>query len=144
MRFRWRIRAGRCWPIDWMDFRWSWRYSLGTWRWRPLFWNLWRGEHLRPTKTTLVELISTPRWPITWITLPCAGGSLITVCHVEWRVLIELWSAWKWWWWRQVTIGMWRLILIGLCPKSTVFASGSSWTVFRWIWIFFTALLCAK
>jgi len=33
-RFRWRIRAGRCWPIDWMVFRRSWRYSRSTWRWR--------------------------------------------------------------------------------------------------------------
>jgi hypothetical protein len=31
-RFRWRIKAGRCWPIDWMGFRRTWRHSRCTWR----------------------------------------------------------------------------------------------------------------
>jgi len=51
-RFRWRIRAGQCWLIDWMVFWPSWRHSRCTWRWRRLFWNLRRGEQLRPTITT--------------------------------------------------------------------------------------------
>jgi len=31
-RSRWRRRAGRCWPIDWIVSRWSWRHTLCTWR----------------------------------------------------------------------------------------------------------------
>jgi len=31
-RSRWRSRAGRCWPIDWIVSRRSWRLSRFTWR----------------------------------------------------------------------------------------------------------------
>jgi hypothetical protein len=31
-RLRWRSRAGRCWQIDWMISRRSWRHSRCTWR----------------------------------------------------------------------------------------------------------------
>jgi len=31
-RLRWRSRAGRCWQIDWMISRQSWRHSRCTWR----------------------------------------------------------------------------------------------------------------
>jgi ABC-type uncharacterized transport system fused permease/ATPase subunit len=61
-----------------------------------MFWNLQRGEHSRPTITTLVQVISLPWWPITWISLACTGGWLRAVCHVEWRVLITLQTTRKW------------------------------------------------
>jgi hypothetical protein len=57
-----------------MVFWWSWRHSRCTGRFQPLPWNLRRGEHLRPTITTLGQVISLPRWPMTWISLHCAGG----------------------------------------------------------------------
>jgi len=95
-RSRLSSRAARCWPIDWMVFRQSWRHSRCTWGWHPLSCNLWRGEHLRPTITTLVEVISLPLWPITGISCTCASGWLRTGCHVEWRVPIKLRSASKW------------------------------------------------
>jgi len=31
-RSRWRSRAGRCWPIDWIVSRRSWRHTRRTWR----------------------------------------------------------------------------------------------------------------
>jgi len=85
-RSRWRSRAGRCWPIDWIVSWQSWRHSRCTWRWRPLSWELLLGKHSRLAMTTLVEVISLPWWPITWILLAYAGGWLGTVCHVneEW------------------------------------------------------------
>jgi len=119
-QFRWRIGAGRCWPIDWIVSRWSWRHSSCTWRWQPLPLNLWRGEHLRATITTLVDVIFLPLWPITWISWVCTGGWVLTMSCVEWRMVMKLRSAWKWLLWRQVTIPMWQMILIGLFPKLTV------------------------
>ena len=139
-RFMWKIRAGGCWPIEWMVFRQSWRHSWCTWWWRPFSWNLRKGEHFRPVIFPLVEVISLPLWPMTRISLACAGGWLRTGCHVEWRMLITLRRPWKWLLWRQVTIPIRRMISIGMFPKSTVFISGSSWTISRWSWIGFTAL----
>jgi len=52
-------------------------------------WELRRGEHLRPAITTLVQVISLPWWPITWIWLACAAGRLQTVCHVEWSLVVK-------------------------------------------------------
>jgi len=142
--FKWSIRAGRSWPINWMVFRPFWKHSLCTWRWQLLFCNLPRGEHLRPTLTTLVKVISLPLWPITCIALACAGGWLWTVREVEWWVLIELRRAWKWFLWRRVTIAIQQMILISLFPQSTSVASGSSWTTLQLFWSVFTALLSAK
>jgi len=142
-RVGWRISAGRCCPIDWIVFRSSWRKSQCTWQRPPLSWNMQRGEHLRPTITNLVGVISLPLWPITWISLACAGGWVQTVSHVECRMEITLWRAWKWLRWRRVTIPRQWMMLIGLFPKSTVVASGRSWTIFRGFWVFFMALLHA-
>jgi len=44
-----------------------------------------RGEHFRPTLTTLVQVISLPLWPITWKSLACTADRLRSLCHVEWR-----------------------------------------------------------
>jgi len=143
-RCRWRSRAGRCWPMNWIVSRRSWRHSWCTWRWRPLPWELLLENHSRLAITALVEVISLPRWPITWIFLAYAGGWLGNVCHVKWRMVIKLQSAWKWLLWRRVTIPMWQLILICVFPTSTVFASGRSFTIVRASWIVVTALLRAK
>jgi len=143
-RLRLGVRAGRCRPIDWMGFWLSWKHSRCTWRSLPVSWNLRRGEHLRPAITTLVEVILLSLWPIPWILMACAVGWLRTACHVEWRIVIKLWSAWKWLLWRRITIPMWQMILKGMFPKWTVFACGSSWAIIRWLWIVFTALLHAK
>jgi hypothetical protein len=96
-RSRWGSRAGRCWPIDWNVCQQSWSHSRCTWRRRPLSLELLLVKHLRLAITALVEVISLPRWPIAWILLAYAGGWLRTVvCHVEWRMVIKLRSAWKW------------------------------------------------
>jgi len=55
---RWSSRVGRCWLIDSMISRQSWRNSWCPWRWRPLCWELLRGDHLKPAITTLVQVIS--------------------------------------------------------------------------------------
>ena len=143
-RLRWRSRAARCWLIDWMISLRSWRHSLCTWRWWPSSCELWRGEHFRPAITTLVQVISLPQWSITWISLACAPCRLQTVCYIEWRLVIKLWSAWKWLLWRRATVPLRRMILIGVFPQLTVLASGMPWTVTRWFWIVITALLRAK
>jgi len=129
-RSRWRSSAARCWPIDWIVSQLSWRYSWCTWRWQPLSWAQFRGEHLRLTITTLREVLSLPQWPITSISLPCTGGWLRTIqCHVEWRRVRNLRSATIWVLWMSVTIPMRRMILIGVSSGSTLNTSGSSWTI---------------
>jgi len=144
-RLMWRSWAGRCWLIDWMISRRSWRHSWCTSRWWPRSWELRSGEHLRPVITTLVQVISLPQWPITWrISLACAAGRLRTVCHIEWELVIKLQSGWKWLLWRRVIVPFRRMILIGVFPKLTVFASSMSWTFIQWIWIVVTALLRSK
>jgi len=135
-RSRWRSRPGRCWPIDWIVSRRSWRHCQCTWRWRPLSWWQLLGQHLRLAITTLVEVISLRLWPITWKSVACAGVWLWTVvCHVEWRLEIKLWSAWKWLLWRRVSIPMKRMLFIGVLPRLTVLASDSSWTIIWGCWI---------
>ena len=99
------------------------------------------GEHLSPSINTLADIISYPLWLISWISLGCTGGWLRNLCYGEWRLLIKLRSAWKWVLWRRVTIAMQPMILIGLFPKSTVFARGNLWTIFQWFWIDITVLL---
>jgi len=143
-RLRWKIRAGRFWLIDWMISRQSWRHSWYTRRWRPLSGELQKGEHLRPAITTLVQVISMPWWPIAWIFLACTAARLWTVCHGEWRLVIKLQKTWKWLLRRRVTIPLRWMLLIGVCPILTVFASGMLWTFIWWFWIVVTALLQAK
>jgi len=125
-RLRRSSRAGGYWLIDWMISWRSWRHSRCTWRWRPLSWQLQRGEHLRPAISTLVHVICLRRWPITWIFLARAAGRLRTVCHVEWRLAIKLRSTMKWLLCRRVTVPLRQMILIGVLPKLTLFASGMS------------------
>jgi len=143
-RFSGMIRAERCWPIDWKVFWRSWRHSRYTWRWWPMSWNLGRGEHLRPTIITLVEVISLLLWPISWKSLACAGGWLRTMCHIEWRMLIKLRSRCKWLLWRLVTIPMRWMILIGLFPKSTDIACCGFSNMFWRFWVVSTVLLHSK
>jgi hypothetical protein len=96
-RSRWRSTAGRCCPIDWIVSGRSWRHSRCTWRRRPVSLELLLGKHLRLAITALVEVISLPRWLITWIPWAYACGWVRTVlCHVEWRMVIKLRSAWQW------------------------------------------------
>jgi len=64
-RLRWSSRAGRCWLIDSIISWRSWRHSRCISRGWLLAWQLRRREHLGPTITTLVQVISWPRWPIT-------------------------------------------------------------------------------
>jgi hypothetical protein len=130
-RLRWRSRAGRCWLIDWMISRWSWRQSWCTCRGRPLLWQLPRGDHLRSALTTLVQVISLPWWPISWIAVPCAAGRLQTVGDIEWRLVIKLFRAWKWLQLRRLNVLLRWIILIGVFVKFTIFASGMSQT-FIW------------
>jgi len=143
-RFRWSSWAGRCWPIDSIISRRSWRHSGSTWRLRPLSWELGRWEHLGPTITTLVQVTSLPQWPTTWKSLACAAGRLQTVCHVEWRLVIKLRSAWKCRLWTRVTVPLRWMILIGVIPKFSVFASGMLRNSIWWFWIVVTGLLRAK
>jgi hypothetical protein len=94
---------------------------------------------------TPVKVTSQPQGPITWKLLAYTGGWLWTVvCHVEWRIVIKLRSAWTWLLWRRVTISMWQIRLIGVFPRSTAFASGTLLTIMQGFWIVFTALLLAK
>ena len=86
----WRKRARRCWWVDWIVSRRSWRHSGCTWRWRPLSWELLLVKDLRLAITTLVEVIFLPLWPITCISLAFASGWLRTVvCHVEYRMVLK-------------------------------------------------------
>jgi len=141
----WSSRAGRCWLIDQIASKWSWRYSRCTWRWLPLSWEPLLGEHLRLAITTLVEVISLSLWPIPGKLLAYTGGCVWTVvCHVEWRMEIKLQSAWRWLLWRRVTILMRRMILIGVFARSPVFACGSSWTVVWGSWNIVTAEVWTK
>jgi len=143
-RLRWMSQARRCWLIYWMISQVCWRYSRCTRRWRPVSWELRRGEHLRTGITSLVQVISLPRWPITWKSLACAASRLRTVCHVEWRLVMKLRSAWNWRLWRRVIIPLRWMILISVFHKLTVFASGMSWTIIRWFWNVVTALFWVK
>ena len=135
----WKMLADDC-----MVFCWSCRHSRCTWRWWPLSCNMSKGEHLRRTITTFVQVISLPLWPITWISLACAGGGLQTVCHAEWRVWMKLRSTWKWLLRSQVTIPMRRMLLIGLFTNLPVIASGSGWIISQWFWIVFTTMFNAQ
>jgi len=143
-RTRWRSRAARCWPIDRIVSRQSWRHSWRTWRWGPLSWKLGRGVHLRPAITALVEVMFLALLLITWKSLACAGGWWRTVHHRESRMVKKLQSAWNQLLWWQVTIHMLRMILIGVLPKSTAFASGSVPTMVWCFWIVVTVLFQAK
>jgi len=142
---RWRSRAGRYWPIDWIVSWLSCRNSRCTWRWRPLYWELLRGKHVILALTTLGVVISLPQWPITWIVWAYAGGWLrMVVCHDEWRMVIPLRSAWNWLLWRRTTIPMGRMIMIGVFPRLTVFASGRVWNMIQGSRIVVTVLLQGK
>jgi len=133
--FRWRIRAGRSWPIDWIVSLRFWTHFQWMWKWWPLSLKLWRGEHLRPTITTLVEVISLPLWPITSKSFVYAGGWFWDACHIVWRMVMHQWSTWKLLWWRGVTIPMHWMILIDVYPKFMVFANGSLGSIFQWSWV---------
>jgi len=144
-RSSWISWAGRCCSIDWIVSQQFWRHSQCTWRWQPLSWEQLRVEHLRPTITTLVEVISLPQWHTTWKFLSCTGGWLWTVvCHVEWRMVINMWSTWKLLLWRRVTRPIPQMILIGVFRWSTVSAQGNSWTILWWTCIVIMALLQSK
>jgi hypothetical protein len=64
-----------------------------------------RWEHLTPTITTFVEVISLPLQPISGISMASAGSWLQPVSRAEWRVLMRLRSTWDWpypcggWYW---------------------------------------------
>jgi len=135
------IRAASYWPIVSVLFWRSWRNSRCTWRWWLLSWWLGKGEHLRPTIIALVEVISLPLWPITWVSLTCAAGWLWTVCHVQWVLVIKLRSAWKWLLWSSVTIPLHQTILSSVVHKSYDFASDSLWTDIRGSWFVVMVLL---
>jgi len=117
-------RRGR--PNDWIVSRRCWRHSRCAWRWRPMSCELLRGQHSRSTISSLVDMVSLPRWPITRISLGCTRTWLWAWCHVEWNLVVELESAWKGWLRRRITVPWWwrwRWIkLICRLPELGVFA----------------------
>jgi len=78
------------------------------------------GEYSQPGEITLREVIYLPLWPIIWKSSPFNGCWLLTMHHVECRMLIILWSAWKWLLWRWVVTPLWQMMLIGVFVKSTL------------------------
>jgi len=111
---------------------------------------LWfaEGENLRSTISSLREIVSLPRWPITQISLGCTRAWLCTWCHVEWSLVVELGSAWKWWLQRRVTIPWWWwwcwMKLIRWLPELIVIARCISTIIIWCSHIVIWALLWAK
>jgi hypothetical protein len=92
-----------------------------------MFWKLLLGNHLRLAITTLVEVIFLALLHITWKLSAYGGGVLPTVvCHNGVRILVILGSTSKLLQQRRVTLPMQQMILIGMFPRLTIYASGRS------------------
>jgi len=143
----WSRGSGRDLPNDWIVSRQFCRDLTCTWRWRPMSCEFLSWEQLRSTISSMGEMICLPWWPITQILLHHTRAWLWAWCHVEWSLVLELGSAWKWWLQRQVTIPWWLwwwMKLIHGLPKLIVFAQCISSIIIWYFHIVIRALLWAK
>jgi len=143
-KLSWCSGGGQSRPNGWIVLRRCWRYLSCTWRWRPMSCESLRGEHLRSTITALGEIICLPRRSITRISLGCSRAWVWAWCHVELAMVVELWSTWKCWLRRLVTISRWRINLICGFPKLSIFAWCISSMIIWCLQIVIWALLWAQ
>ena len=68
-KLSWSSGSGRGRPNDWIVCRRCCRHSTCAWRSRPMSRESLKGKHLRSTISSLGEIVSLPRWPITRISL---------------------------------------------------------------------------
>jgi len=122
------------------------RHSSWASTWRPMSCELLRGDHLRSTISSLGEIICLPQGLITRISLGRNGAWLWAWCDVEWNLVVEQGSAWKWWPRRWVTLPWcrWWMNLIRLLPELSVFARCISTRIMWSSYIVIWALLWAK
>jgi len=90
----------------------------------------WTG--LKPNQTIFMVRL----WTAGGLPQPVANSN-----HVDCRMVIRVWSAWKCLLWRRVTVPLRWMILNRVFCKLTVFANCMARTISQWFWTLVTALL---